>query len=60
MPLAARAAAEAAGGTPNQHPSKDLDHQIERLMKCEFLSEQEVCELCVKAKEILVDEGNVQ
>lgn len=34
--------------------------QIERLMKCEILSESEVKVLCSKAKEILIQEGNVQ
>ena len=47
-------------GKPTSNPSTDLDKQIERLMQCEYLTEQEVCDLCVKAKEILVDEGNVQ
>lgn len=34
--------------------------QIERLMRCEQLTEGEVKMLCSKAKEILVQEGNVQ
>lgn len=38
----------------------DLDAQIERLMKAENLSENEVQELCTKAKEILSNETNVQ
>jgi len=38
----------------------DLDRQIEVLMRCECISEQEVKALCAKAREILVQEGNVQ
>ena len=38
----------------------DLDTQIEALMRCEVLSEAEVKVLCAKAREILVQEGNVQ
>ena len=47
-------------GKPNSNPSSDLDKQIERLMQCEYLTENEVCNLCNKAKDILVNEGNVQ
>ncbi|KAF7635728.1 Serine/threonine-protein phosphatase [Meloidogyne graminicola] len=38
----------------------DLDRQIEALMRCECLSEQEVKVLCAKAREILMQESNVQ
>jgi len=38
----------------------DLDDQIDRLKKCEYIKESEVKSLCEKAREILVDEGNVQ
>jgi serine/threonine-protein phosphatase 4 catalytic subunit len=38
----------------------DLDEQIERLKRCEYLKESEVKTLCDKAKEILIDESNVQ
>ena len=38
----------------------DLDDQIERLKRCEYLKESEVKLLCEKAKEILIDESNVQ
>lgn len=34
--------------------------QIETLMRCECLSEPEVKVLCAKAREILIQEGNVQ
>ena len=34
--------------------------QIERLKRCEYLKESEVKQLCLKAREILVDESNVQ
>jgi len=37
-----------------------LDGWIERLMDCKHLTEQEVEELCVKAREILIKEQNVQ
>lgn len=38
----------------------DLDDQIERLKRCEYLKESEVKALCDKAREILIDESNVQ
>ncbi|KAL0464357.1 UNVERIFIED_CONTAM: Serine/threonine-protein phosphatase PP2A-4 catalytic subunit [Sesamum latifolium] len=38
----------------------NLDEQIAQLMQCKPLSEQEVRALCEKAKEILMDESNVQ
>jgi serine/threonine-protein phosphatase 2A catalytic subunit len=38
----------------------NLDEQIEQLMQCKPLSEQEVRVLCEKAKEILMEESNVQ
>ena len=37
-----------------------LDGQIEQLKRCEYLKESEVKSLCQKAREILVDESNVQ
>ncbi|CAI0409901.1 unnamed protein product [Linum tenue] len=37
-----------------------LDEQINQLMQCKPLSEQEVRGLCEKAKEILMEESNVQ
>ena len=37
-----------------------LDKQIEQLLRCEYLKESEVKELCDKAKEILFEESNVQ
>jgi serine/threonine-protein phosphatase 2A catalytic subunit len=37
-----------------------LDEQIERLKKCQTLTEAEVKALCDKAREILIDESNVQ
>lgn len=37
-----------------------LDEQIERLKKCEYLKESEVKAICDKAREILIDESNVQ
>ncbi|KAJ6870671.1 LOW QUALITY PROTEIN: hypothetical protein NC652_036354 [Populus alba x Populus x berolinensis] len=38
----------------------DLDQQIEQLMQCKPLSEPQVRALCEKAKEILMQESNVQ
>jgi len=38
----------------------ELDEQIERLKRCEYLRESEVKVLCLRAREILVDESNVQ
>jgi hypothetical protein len=38
----------------------DIDEQIERLKRCEYLKESEVKTLCDKAREILIDESNVQ
>mmetsp|Transcript_17758 Transcript_17758/g.39368 ORF Transcript_17758/g.39368 Transcript_17758/m.39368 type:complete len:315 (+) Transcript_17758:101-1045(+) len=40
--------------------SSNLDEQIERLKKCEYLKESEVKGICDKAREILIDESNVQ
>ena len=38
----------------------DLDRQIEQLRRCELISEEEVKSLCNKAREILIEESNVQ
>eukprot|EP00753_Platysulcus_tardus_P017729 PLAT6472.2.p1 GENE.PLAT6472.2~~PLAT6472.2.p1 ORF type:complete len:320 (-),score=139.70 PLAT6472.2:277-1191(-) len=38
----------------------DLDRQIAQLKRCEYLKESEVKSLCAKAREILIDESNVQ
>ena len=40
--------------------SSDLDRQIEQLRNCEIIKENEVKTLCAKAREILVEESNVQ
>ncbi len=37
-----------------------MDRQIEQLRRCELISEAEVRELCNKAREILIEESNVQ
>ena len=37
-----------------------LDRQIEQLRRCEYIKEAEVKALCAKAREILVEESNVQ
>lgn len=38
----------------------DLDRQIDQLRRCEYIKEAEVKALCAKAREILVEESNVQ
>ena len=38
----------------------DLDRQIEHLRRCDRIKESEVKILCDKAREILVEESNVQ
>jgi len=38
----------------------DLDRQIEQLIRCEPITEEQVKRVCLKAREILVEEGNVQ
>ncbi len=38
----------------------DLDRQIEQLRLCEPIKESDVKTLCQKAREILVEESNVQ
>nr|GMD19302.1 serine/threonine-protein phosphatase PP2A catalytic subunit [Ipomoea batatas] len=45
---------------PSSAAHANLDEQIAQLMQCKPLSEQEVRALCEKAKEILMDESNVQ
>lgn len=38
----------------------NLDKQIEQLRRCEYIKETEVKALCSKAREILVEEANIQ
>lgn len=45
---------------PTSKMPSDLDRQIELLRNCELITEAEVKDLCNKAKEILVEESNVQ
>ncbi|KAH3744363.1 serine/threonine-protein phosphatase 4 catalytic subunit [Pelomyxa schiedti] len=40
--------------------TSDLDRHIEKLRRCELIKESEVKALCTKAREILVEEANVQ
>lgn len=40
--------------------NSDLDRQIEQLKRCEIIKESEVKQLCARAREILVEESNVQ
>ena len=44
----------------NMSDHSDLDRQIEQLRRCEIIKESEVKALCAKAREILVEESNVQ
>lgn len=37
-----------------------LNSQIERLKRCELITEAEVKSLCAKARELLIEEGNIQ
>lgn len=51
----------AAISTPIDPPSiPTLDGWIESLMACKQLSEPDVQRLCEKAREVLVEESNVQ
>ena len=43
-----------------QGSKQDLDKWIDQLKKCEYIKEGEVKTLCQKAKEILIEESNVQ
>lgn len=47
-------------GTLTATTNSDLDDQIERLRKCIHLQESEVRDLCLRAREILSEESNVQ
>ena len=47
-------------GTPAGVTVSDLDRQIAALRRCEYLKESEVKAICSKAREILIDESNVQ
>jgi len=38
----------------------DLDRQIETLSNCQIIKEAEVKVLCLKARDILMEESNVQ
>ena len=38
----------------------DLDRQIEQLKRCEFIKESEVRDLCNRARDILLEESNIQ
>jgi hypothetical protein len=38
----------------------DVDKWIDQLKKCEYIKESEVKALCTRAKEILLEESNVQ
>jgi serine/threonine-protein phosphatase 4 catalytic subunit len=38
----------------------DINQWIEQLKRCEYIKESEVKALCTRAKEILIEESNVQ
>lgn len=38
----------------------DLDRNIEQLLRCEILKESQVKDLCNRARDILIEESNVQ
>lgn len=38
----------------------DLDRQIEQLKRCECIKESEVRDLCNRARDILLEESNIQ
>ena len=42
------------------HQCSNLDEQIEQLRKCQYITEIEVKLLCEKAKELFIEESNVQ
>jgi len=44
----------------NRQDILDVDRQIENLLQCKLLAENEVLALCEKAREILIEESNVQ
>ena len=48
------------GSNSGSGACSDLDRQIEQLRRCEVIKESEVKALCAKAREILVEESNVQ
>lgn len=37
----------------------NLDKQIDLLRRCELITEEQVHQLCIKARDILMEEGNV-
>ncbi len=44
----------------NEGEDTNESRQIELLKDCQLITEQQVKELCLKAREILVEEANVQ
>ncbi|KAF8680902.1 C-5 cytosine-specific DNA methylase [Rhizoctonia solani] len=51
---------QAIGRVRRYGQTKLVHVQIEQLKRCEPISEAQVKELCLKAREILIEEGNVQ
>ena len=43
-----------------QNTNADLDRQIDQLKRCECIKESEVRDLCNKARDILLEESNIQ
>lgn len=51
---------EASSSALGATSDSELDRQIQQLMQCKPLKESEVRDLCSKAREILIEESNVQ
>ena len=49
-----------ASSTLSSSMASELDRQIEQLKRCECIKESEVRDLCNKAREILLEESNIQ
>ncbi len=47
-------------GGQNVPTNADLDRQIDLLKRCEIIKESEVRDLCNKARDILLEESNIQ
>ena len=53
-------AARARTGNRARPPHTPRASRLRRLKRCEYLTENEVKQLCTRAREILIDESNVQ
>ncbi|PHJ17404.1 protein phosphatase catalytic subunit [Cystoisospora suis] len=59
-PPASSSSSSVSGAKSVSSGMSSLDRQIEQLRRCECIPERDVKALCAKAKEILVEESNVQ